>query len=170
MGDDLGILRTERLILRPPRLTDAPVIAQHLNNYNVCKWLTMVPFPYELSDAEWFVQQDMGAHLIWAEQHFVGVISIKGSLGYWLAEPAWGQGYATEAGRAKLADHFWGTDDQMIDASYFVGNSGSCNVLTKLGFVDIGEAVHFSQSRQSEVPVRNMELTRARWLEANTLT
>ncbi|MEM9788710.1 MAG: GNAT family N-acetyltransferase [Pseudomonadota bacterium] len=150
-------------MLRPPRLTDAPVIAAHLNNYDICKWLTMVPFPYGLSDAESFVQQDMGAHLVWADDQFVGVISTKGSLGYWLTESAWDQGYATEAGRAKLADHFRCNDNQMINSSYFVGNAASCNVLTKLGFIDVGKGIHFSKSRQAEVAVRNMELTRARW-------
>ena len=45
------ILTTGRLILRPPVAGDARAIADILNDWEVTKWLTMVPFPYTLAEA-----------------------------------------------------------------------------------------------------------------------
>ncbi len=161
-------LRTERLTLRAPRSADARVITRALNNINVSRWLTVVPFPYGMTDAEWFVNEcdrgHFGAWLIWHDDRFVGTIGLDNGLGYWLAEDAWGQGYATEAATAVIAAHFTSTDDDRIMSSYFDGNQASCNVLTKLGFVDIGPKLHHSRARVEDVAGRQMALTRQRWM------
>lgn len=163
----IATLQTGRLTLRTPELRDARVIAKAINNLEVSKWLTMVPFPYGITDAQWFIKEiakgNFSANLIWQGDTFVGTIGIDGDFGYWIAQDQWGNGYATEAGQVVLAHHFATTDDARIEASYFDGNSASCNVLTKLGFLDIGPQEHFSKARNESVPGRRMELTRARW-------
>ncbi|MDX8353560.1 GNAT family N-acetyltransferase [Cognatiyoonia sp. IB215182] len=160
-------LRTERLLLRGLVQEDAPVLAAELNNYEISKWLTVVPYPYTLADAEWFIGENLAgrmlARTIWRGEVFVGVMSIDKELGYWLAQDAWGQGYATEAAGAVVGHQFASTDAEAVGSSHFVENEASRNVLTKLGFVDIGPHVHFSKARDAEVPGRSMELTRARW-------
>ena len=50
-------IRTERLVLVTPTLADAPAIAQLCNNVNVHKWMARLPFPYHLSDAEFFINE-----------------------------------------------------------------------------------------------------------------
>ncbi|MEO1640618.1 MAG: GNAT family N-acetyltransferase [Pseudomonadota bacterium] len=165
----LGVptLRTARLLLRALRPSDAPAITAALNNYEVSKWLTMVPYPYTLADAEWFIAENakgrFRARLIWAGDRLVGTIGLENELGYWLAQDAWGQGYATEAAQAVLAHHFASTDADLVNSSHFVENTASRNVLTKLGFVDVGAHVHFSNARQADVPGRSMQLTRKGW-------
>ena len=61
-------------------------------------------------------------------------------LGYWLGEPYWGQGYATEAALAVVA--------AAREAGYpalrsraLTSNAGSRNVLRKAGFSETGETV-----------------------------
>jgi RimJ/RimL family protein N-acetyltransferase len=55
-------------------------------------------------------------------------------LGYYLGRPAWGQGYATEAGRACLAYGFETCGLRRIVAVVRPDNHGSRHVLEKLGF------------------------------------
>jgi len=52
-------IETDRLVLRPLLRSDAPRIAQLLNNYQVSKMLSIVPFPYTLKDAETWIDQCM---------------------------------------------------------------------------------------------------------------
>ena len=160
-------LRTERLTLRAPQARDARVVTKALNNIDVSRWLTHVPFPYGMTDAEWFINQSAkgrtNAWFIWADKMFVGTIGLQGELGYWIAETAWGQGFATEAGRV-VVDHYFATaSNDTLRSSHFVENRASLHVLTKLGFLDVGARVHFSKARQADVQGRKMELTRERW-------
>ncbi|MEJ6401825.1 GNAT family N-acetyltransferase [Yoonia sp. 2307UL14-13] len=160
----VSTLRTDRLVLRALRETDAAAIVAELNNYQVSKWLTAVPFPYTSADADWFIGENIAGHvralIILRDERLVGMISLGRELGYWLAENAWGNGYATEAARAVVEHHFAQSDDDLVQSSHFVENITSRNVLTKLGFVDVGPHIHFSKARQAEVAGRLMELTR----------
>ncbi len=163
----LPTLRTERLVLRALRPQDAPAITVALNHYEISKWLAMVPYPYTLADAEWFINETIAgraqARLAWRDDDLIGTFGVDDSLGYWLVPDTWGQGYATEAAAAVVADHFATTDDDVITSSHFVENTASRKVLKKLGFVDVGPNLHHSRSRDADVPGRDMELTRARW-------
>jgi RimJ/RimL family protein N-acetyltransferase len=160
-------LRTERLVLRAPALRDARLVARALNDFAVSRWLTVVPFPYGMTDAEWFIKGclrgELNAWFIWADERLVGTVGLDDSLGYWIAQDAWGQGYATEAARAVLTHHFETTDADAVTSSHFEGNDGSRNVLTKLGFQDVGGLVQFSKARDENVPCRSMKVTKHRW-------
>lgn len=160
----LSTLRTDRLVLRALSDADAPALTDALNDYDISKWLTVVPFPYTLDDAVWFIGENragrMLARAIFHDDRLIGVMGLDNELGYWLAKPAWGQGFATEAALAVLADHFAQTDAAVVRSSHFVENTASRNVLRKLGFVDVGPRTHFSKARQAEVAGRLMELIR----------
>ncbi|MEL6642110.1 MAG: GNAT family N-acetyltransferase [Pseudomonadota bacterium] len=163
-------LRTERLTLRTPRLRDARVIAKALNNIGISRWLAVVPFPYGITDAEWFIKENLHgrvhAWLAWRDDQLIGIIGLDSELGYWIAEDVWGYGYATEATRAVVDYHFENSDADRLKSAHFVGNDASRRVLTKLGFVDVGSHVRFSVARQEEVSGRSMLLTRAKWQAA----
>ena len=60
------------------------------------------------------------------------------SLGYCLAEAAWGRGYATEAARALLQWAFDTLDLNRVQAETDTRNAASARVLEKLGFVREG--------------------------------
>jgi RimJ/RimL family protein N-acetyltransferase len=63
-----------------------------------------------------------------------------GEIGYWLAEPHWGKGIATEAIRALVPVAFERTGVGRLQAVIFSDNPASMRVLEKTGFVR--EAVH----------------------------
>lgn len=55
-------------------------------------------------------------------------------LGYWIAEPYWGRGFAAEASNALIKRAFDELDVEVIYATYRVENNQSKRVLEKLGF------------------------------------
>ena len=48
----LPILETERLILRPLTLTDAPELQRLLNDWDIANTAERLPYPYEIGMAE----------------------------------------------------------------------------------------------------------------------
>ena len=76
------------------------------------------------------------------------------TLMYWLGRAYWGQGYATEAVRAFLAECYrrFETLDE-IEADHFTDNPASGRVLTKLGFSRIGTRTGRSAARLEPAPV-----------------
>jgi RimJ/RimL family protein N-acetyltransferase len=68
-------------------------------------------------------------------------------MGYWIARPHWGKGFATEASRA-LIDIARTLKLPRLEASHFVDNPASGRVLEKLGFVPTGlSAARYSCAR-----------------------
>ncbi len=157
--------RTARLFLRPGWTEDAPALAHALNDLEVSTKLGRVPHPYGQSDAEAFLsaQNPMGdmTCLVFRRgiaAELVGGISLMPiyggvELGYWLARPHWGRGYATEAGRAMLlaARHTLGL--KAITAQHSLDNPASGRVLRKLGFAPTGHVRQVSSlARGCDMP------------------
>ncbi len=61
-------------------------------------------------------------------------------LGYWLAEPCWGRGIATDAVRALVPVAFAESGIVRLEAGVFSNNTASMRVLERCGFTR--EAVH----------------------------
>jgi RimJ/RimL family protein N-acetyltransferase len=79
-------------------------------------------------------------------------------MGYWIARPFWGRGFASEAGTA-LIDIARTLGLTSLEGSYFLDNPASARVLEKLGFEPIGiVAPRMSCARGHEVPARLMRL------------
>jgi RimJ/RimL family protein N-acetyltransferase len=73
-------------------------------------------------------------------------------LGYWIARPHWGQGYATEAGLAVLEIAATIGHRELI-GSHFLDNPASGKVLRKLGFEPTGRTEErWSCGRGSHAP------------------
>ena len=51
------VLKTERLVIKPPDIDDKVELTQLTNDYEVVQWLSNMPFPYQLEDAEVFIEQ-----------------------------------------------------------------------------------------------------------------
>ena len=163
-------LTTPRLTLRPPLASDAAALVRALDNLNVSQWTGRIPYPYGPDDAAAFFTHcqnspdDALILLIEREGELIGGIGIeKGELGYWLAEPHWGQGYGSEAARAVTDHAFLGLERDAIAASYCTGNVASRRILEGLGFVETGPGTCFSRARQQEVSIINLTLTRRGW-------
>ena len=164
--------RTDRLLLRPGWAEDAPALARAIADEQVVRHLSTAPWPYALGDAEAHLAAPrdpvLPAFLIAART--AGAPRLVGScglarrasgrveLGYWIARPFWGQGFATEAGQA-LIEIAAALGLPGLDASHFLDNPASGRVLEKLGFVAGGlVAPRFSCARGGEAPARLMHL------------
>ena len=167
-------IETDRLILRPPGLQDAARIADLINDYDVSRMLTRVPYPYALSDAEAFIAHVQGSeergflieHREFGPIGMVGFnpspptddgVSVGPEMGYWLGRTFWGRGYATEAAKAALdwARTDWGV--RAVVSGHYSDNAASSRVLVKTGFLYTGQVQpRFSQSRQAIAPTLMM--------------
>ena len=109
--------RTERLFLRPAWPEDWQAVLGGIADEGVVKNLARVPWPYAARDAQVFVARAQDprhpSFLIVeaASGRAVGCVGIGGKadpsrapeLGYWLARPFWGRGYARKGAQAALA-------------------------------------------------------------------
>lgn len=161
--------RSERLLLRPPWPEDWQLVLGGIADEGVVRNLSSAPWPYEPQHARDFVRLPITPayprFLIARADtaQLVGCIGIdphegEVELGYWIARPHWGQGYATEAGRAVL-DVARMLGHQRVVASHFLDNPASGRVLRKLGFVPTGTVRNrHSCGRGGEAPTAEYAL------------
>ena len=165
-----AVLDTDRLRLRPLQAADAAAIATGIGEWEVAKWLPVLPWPYGLADAEGFIGDAVsdGALVIEIAGQVAGVVHIGAGneLGYWLARAFHGRGYMTEAASALVARHFARGGGDLL-SGYLLGNGPSCNVLTKLGFSNTHVERRPSRPRGEDVDIQRMVLTAAGWAARN---
>ena len=140
-----------KIILRNWEMKDAQNLAQIINNKKIQDYLRDgLAYPYTVHDAENYIEQIRGddpqkavALAICVEDRVVGNISVTrgenihartAELGYYLAEPDWGKGIATNAVKQLCSYIFKHTDILRIFAQPFSENIASCRVLEKAGF------------------------------------
>lgn len=166
--------RTERLLLRPGWSEDAPAVFKAIADQGIVRNLAQAPWPYRHADAETFLARerrpDEPTCLIFlrtgAAPRLIGGIGLARKheeeaheLGYWIARPYWGLGFATEAGRALIANARASLRLKRIVAGHFIDNPASGRVLRKLGFQATGDTVRrFSAGRGAEAPCREFVL------------
>jgi RimJ/RimL family protein N-acetyltransferase len=165
-------IRTKRLLLRPGWIEDAPALASAIGDEAILTKLARAPSPYRISDAEWFLNQPHQAPLmpllIFQRTHdmprLIGGTGLhdqdgEAEIGYWLARDAWGQGYATEAGRAVINMARHSLRLKRIVSGHFIDNPASGRVLAKLGFRATGQIVgRENRARGTTVPCKLYEL------------
>ena len=162
---------TERLLLRPAWPEDADALFGGIADEGVVRNLARAPWPYLPEHAREFIALDRdprvpnflmtlpgkkGSHIIGS----IGFGETKTGieLGYWIARPYWGRGFATEAGRglievARLLGY------PKLEAGHFLDNPASGRVLRKLGFHPTGKvAKRHSCGRGEEVDCALFEL------------
>lgn len=157
--------RTPRLLLRPGWMEDAAMLAQTIGDAAVLRNLSRAPSPYGLDDAEAFLALPHHPQLprLLAFTRTQGAPRLVGGcgihlnedgapeLGYWIARPYWGLGFATEAARAVM-DMARTNGVRDIRACHFADNPASGNVLRKLGFRAMGQkAQRYSLGRDAMV-------------------
>ncbi len=159
-------LMTERLILRRFVPSDVAAVTAALQRFEISVMLPRVPWPYTVADAEAFIAEK-AAHepltfAITKGDALIGAVSAHDQLGYWLLPEVWGQGYAIEASRVVLCNHF-ATSDRDVPSGHRLGNARSRSVLTRLGFVDTATRSVFCNAEVKDVTIQDMTLTRAAW-------
>ena len=139
-------LRTNRLKLRKIQLGDVSSLLKYANNKNISDQIFNIPFPYHEEDAIYrlnFVLQGFKN-----KERYVFAITLKDSkeligeiglhldktnnnaqLGYWIAEPFWGKGIATEATSEILKFGFEKLNLNKIYATHYPENKASGKVM-----------------------------------------
>jgi ribosomal-protein-alanine N-acetyltransferase len=145
------VLETARLRLRPFDPSDVPALFAVASNPNVTRF-TLWDAHRNLDDSRAFIDEyafgryleglpDPFAIEIKASRELIGATGAHWAtqpnrcmeFGYWLAEPLWGRGLATEAARA-LVDHvFAAYPVERVQAHFIEGNPASGRVLEKVG-------------------------------------
>lgn len=157
--------RTERLLLRPGWLEDAPALAKAIGEESVVRNLATAPWPYHEEQAAEFLAKPIDP----AQPRFLIFTRTVGSprlvggcgispdpdgaleMGYWIARPYWGLGFATEAGR-QLIRIARAMQLPKLSAGHFLDNPASGAVLRKLGFQPTGRvAQRYSLARGGAV-------------------
>jgi RimJ/RimL family protein N-acetyltransferase len=141
--------------LRPWRAGDEGSLVRHADNRNVWRNLKdRFPHPYTAADARAWVehsraQKPFTSLAIEVDGAAVGGVGIElgtdvfrrsAEIGYWLGEPFWGRGIATEALRGMTAYAFESFDICRLEAGVFDWNPASMRVLEKNGYVLEGRA------------------------------
>ncbi len=143
------MIDVERFKLRNLTESDTFSLTKYANNYEI--WLNLTdsfPHPYTVQDAENFIefcktQTDELNLCIDFEGECIGMIGIffkKGirqktaELGYWLAQPFWGQGIMAKCVSGFVNYIFQNYDIIRIQASVLDWNKASARVLEKSGF------------------------------------
>lgn len=174
------MIETARLRLRPLHQNDVETFVRELNNFEITRNLSRVPFPYLASDATDFIKfagTVDGRSLICAiapkasPDQLIGVISYEFSveknnaeLGYWLAEAHWGKGLMSEAAEVIAQHAFTISKTETLIACHHNDNPVSGRILTKLGFVEVAHSTSFSKAQGKAVAVTNLSLSRNLWL------
>lgn len=164
--------RSERLFLRPIWPEDWQGVLGGIADEGVVRNLARAPWPYGEAEAREFASRpfDPSQPTFLATRAADGTVigctgfgPVEGSdtaveLGYWIARPFWGQGFATEAGRAVIAiARVLGRRE--IHGSHFLDNPASGAVLRKLGFEPTGQVVRrHSCARGEEVEAAEYRL------------
>lgn len=145
----LPTIRTERLVLRPFELADAPRVQALAGDRAVAGTTLTLPHPYEDGMAEaWIATHapdwEAGARMALAvtteADGVVGAIGLvltpahgHGEIGYWVGVPFWGRGIATEAARAVVAHAFGALGLHRVLGRCFARNAASGRVLRRAG-------------------------------------
>jgi ribosomal-protein-alanine N-acetyltransferase len=144
------IIKTERLILRPFRLADAPTVRRLAGVEKVASTTLRIPHPYEKGMAEnWirthkrsFDRREAVVYAIVSRRtgKLIGAISLQldmpnesAELGFWIGSRNWNRGYATEAAEVMLMYGFTELGLNRIHAHHFTRNPASGRVLEKIG-------------------------------------
>ncbi len=142
-------LKLSRCTLRAWRAGDEASLVRYANNRNVSGNLKdRFPFPYTGADATAWIAHASGQtpvvnFAIVVNGEAVGGAGIElgtdvfhrsAEVGYWLGEPFWGRGIASEVLRA-ITDYAWATLDVIrLEAGVFSWNPASARVLEKAGY------------------------------------
>ena len=135
--------------VRSWRTTDVEPLARHANNHKV--WMNLrdaFPHPYTVHDAREFIKSTRHrvpetTFAIAVEGEAAGSVGfvlrhdverVSAEIGYWLAEPFWGRGIATEALVAATGYAIATHNLTRLYALPFAWNAASCRVLEKAGY------------------------------------
>ena len=142
------------IILREYCENDLEDLVTLANNDKVSRYLDLsFPHPYTHEAAAWWIEigcraEGSAVKVIEWEGQFVGSVGTTAAsgwrshiaeIGYWLGEPFWGKGIASQALDQMTKIAFTELEFQKLQASVLKPNVGSMKVLEKCGYILEGE-------------------------------
>lgn len=147
-------METERLTIRNWRVKDVDDLVEGLNNYNVSKWLAVVPFPYLKKHAEQWINYCINNDIennkngyefcieLKSNQKVIGGMNVSAinklngtaGGGIWLNENFQGKGYGKEAFAEKIRFSFIELGLRKLENGFFEGNDSSKLLQEKFGY------------------------------------
>jgi RimJ/RimL family protein N-acetyltransferase len=177
---DCPILVTERLVMRPPHDDDLPDLVALAASRRVAEMLARMPHPYGEAEGRAFLEHSRnkdGDEIVYAltlaeTGAFIGCAGLHRTergleLGYWIGEPYWKQGFATEAAHALVDLAFRATDANVLHVSCRVVNPASRRVIQKCGFQYAGQGM-LNSLAAGKVAVERYRLDRKTWISLRT--
>lgn len=180
LRSDCPVLLSQRLVMRAPHEEDIDALAHLANNAAVATMVSRMPHPYTARDAADFVRRTNDGEIgkcVYAitkadNGEFLGCCALEPhvndadtlEIGYWLGEPHWNRGYATEAAHALIDMAFRTRDIAHIDARCRVTNIASRRVIQKCGFQFQGSGMVASLAMGGMMPVEWYRLDRKTWM------
>ncbi len=150
----LPLLETPRLLLRKLQLEDVPDVFQYNSDPEVVRYLLWNRHTSEsetradlqrvierygkTSDLRWGIELKTTGRVIGGCKLACRMEHKRAEIGYVLARPHWGQGYAAEAAREILRYGFEELELGRIEALTFAEHAASGRVLDKCGFQSEG--------------------------------
>ncbi len=147
---------TDRLVLRPFELADAPDVQRLAGDRDIASTTLLIPHPYEEGLAEQWIathsegfESDTAATLavtLRSTGELMGAISLtiqrdneRAEMGYWIGKPFWNKGYGTEAARETLRFAFEDLRLNRVYAHHMTRNPSSGRIMQKLGMTREGQ-------------------------------
>jgi len=169
-------LTTARLVLDAYTPQDLPALVALLRTPEIAAWTLAIPHPFTAADGErWMadhllnfaVRQNLEL-AVRLQGQLIGTVGLRitracdqAELGYWIGQPFWGCGYATEAARAVVAFGFSHFNLEKIISNHFAGNEASGRVLQKIGFSREGFHPRHAKKNDTYIDMVSFGLTRA---------
>ena len=149
---ELPNLQTKHLILSPFTRDDIPELVPLIGAREVAATTRRIPHPYTTADGEKFIAQaQKGEEINLAIRLRDGLSLVGGGIlrpdlehehaevGYWIAVPHWGKGYATEAAQELVRYAFQELGLHRVYASHTSNNPASGKVLARVGMKHEGQ-------------------------------
>jgi RimJ/RimL family protein N-acetyltransferase len=170
----LDRISTDRLVLRPTRLSDVDRAIEIQSDWAVTRMLRMASFPPDRDAiAAWFADHprewmsgEAYRFAVELQGRVIGMVDIDeisgaaGELGYWFEKSSWGHGYATEAAQAMVQFAFTKAALAKLWSGHAADNMASGKVLLKLGFQPYDSIPKMSVSRGGKIIHRRYMLCR----------
>ena len=148
------VLKTERLVLRPLTVQDVDQVWPYQSNPELAEYQSYSAHKTKEETIKWLKQlkdeQELGKNITWGifmNDQLCGVLSLitilrkhraltydRAELAYWLGPEFQGKGIMTEAGKRVIKFAFNQFSLHKLIVAHHEGNSGSENLIKRLGF------------------------------------
>lgn len=142
-----AVIKGKRVTLRRPQMKDVDAIQKCCKDRSISNWIITMPYPYKKKDAIWFIKDCAKKwkkktdylFVIEYKRELIGAIGMhtkpedKAELGWWIAKPHWGKGFASEAAKLLVSEAFRQKELHKLYAVFLEGNKRSERVMQKIG-------------------------------------